>query len=211
MNKILGILGAGHLGQQIAHYAIEDNHYDKVVFFDDFTQESIVNGHQVIGKTEDVLPSFSKKKISHLMTGVGYKHMDVRAKFYNTYKNEIPFATIIHSSCWVDPTAKIGKGVVIYPNSTIDSHAVIKNNVLLNIGCTIAHNTIIESHCFLSPRVALAGFVTIDEQTILGINCTVIDNITITSKSQVGAGAVVVKDLVKKGVYIGVPAKLISE
>ncbi len=36
MNKTLAIIGAGHLGQQIAHFAIEDNHYSKVVFFDYF-------------------------------------------------------------------------------------------------------------------------------------------------------------------------------
>ena len=34
--KTLGIIGAGDLGQQIADYAINDNHYDGVVFFDDY-------------------------------------------------------------------------------------------------------------------------------------------------------------------------------
>ena len=31
--KTLGIIGAGDLGQQIADYAINDNHYDGVVCF----------------------------------------------------------------------------------------------------------------------------------------------------------------------------------
>ena len=30
--KTLGIIGAGDLGKQIAYYAINDNHYDEVVF-----------------------------------------------------------------------------------------------------------------------------------------------------------------------------------
>ena len=41
-NKTLAIIGSGDLGQQMAHYAISDNHYEKVVFFDDFTSEKEV-------------------------------------------------------------------------------------------------------------------------------------------------------------------------
>ncbi|WP_378183124.1 acetyltransferase [Aquimarina sp. SS2-1] len=208
MNSVLGIIGAGHLGQQIAHYAITDKHFEQVVFFDDFTGESNITGCPVLGRTQDILKSFSQKKITHLMIGIGYKHMAARANFYDIYKDKIPFARIIHSSCWVDPTAIIGEGVIVYPNSAIDAHVVIKNNVLLNIGCTIAHHTSIASHCFLSPRVALAGFIIVGEQVILGINCTVIDNITIGQNVKIGAGAVVVRDITEKGTYVGVPAKL---
>ena len=34
--KTLGIIGAGHLGLQITHHALHDNHFDEDVFFDDF-------------------------------------------------------------------------------------------------------------------------------------------------------------------------------
>ena len=39
MKKTLAIIGSGHLGQQIAHYALSDNHYEKVLFFDDFSND----------------------------------------------------------------------------------------------------------------------------------------------------------------------------
>ena len=45
--KTLAIIGSGHLGQQIAHYAIADNHYQKVVFFDDFSTETAINGFEI--------------------------------------------------------------------------------------------------------------------------------------------------------------------
>ncbi len=211
MGNILGIIGAGHLGQQIAHYAITDKHFEQVVFFDDFAAEVEIQGCPVLGKTEDVIASFAAKKITHLMIGIGYKHMNVRAELFEKFSNAIPFATVIHSSCWVDPTAKIGRGVVIYPGSTVDANVTIEDNVLLNVGCTIAHDTKIASHCFLSPRVALAGFVSVGTQVQLGINCTVIDNITILAISQIGAGAVVVSDIIERGVYVGIPARLRKE
>ena len=45
--KTLGIIGAGDLGKQIAYYAINDHHYEDVVFFDDETIKMkgvIING-----------------------------------------------------------------------------------------------------------------------------------------------------------------------
>ena len=33
MNKTLGILGAGELGKQLANFALNDKHYEHVVFF----------------------------------------------------------------------------------------------------------------------------------------------------------------------------------
>lgn len=55
MRKILAIIGSGHLGQQIAHYAISDNHFDEVVFFDDYNKDGIVNGYKILGTTNDIL------------------------------------------------------------------------------------------------------------------------------------------------------------
>ena len=36
MSKVLAILGAGELGKQVANFALQDGHYDKVVFYDVF-------------------------------------------------------------------------------------------------------------------------------------------------------------------------------
>ena len=47
MGKRLAILGAGHLGQQIAHYAISDKQYSQVVFFDDL--KGNVEGAKSVG------------------------------------------------------------------------------------------------------------------------------------------------------------------
>ena len=207
--KTLAIIGAGHLGQQIAHYAISDNHYQSVVFFDDFATQEFQNGYQILGTTQALLPHFSNKTFDELIIGVGYKHLDVRKELFQKYFNHIPFATIIHSSCWVDKTAKVNTGSVIYPNCTIDANATIENNTILNISCSIAHDSVIGAHSFLSPRVAVAGFVTIHEQTILGINSTIIDSISIAPKTQIGGGAVVIKTIQESGLYVGNPARFI--
>ena len=206
MNKTLAIIGAGDLGKQIAYHAISDNHFNTVVFFDDFNQNELINNFQVLGKVDDVFDSYNQGLFTHLIIGIGYKHMQERSDLFNRFKKDIPFTNIIHSSCNIDSSVMLGTGIVMYPGSILDANVVISDNVLINIGCVIAHDTKIESDCFLSPGVTLAGFVNVGTGSILGISCTVIDNININPNTQLGGGCVVIKNINKKGLYVGNPA-----
>lgn len=197
------------MGQQIAHYAISDNHYDKVVFFDDFTAEKEVNGFSVLGNSEAIISEFEKKAFDEILIGIGYKHLLVRKELFERFFNKIPFGKIIHSTSWVDATASINQGCVIYPSCSIDAHAIICANTILNMACVVAHDTIVGKHSFLSPRVALAGFINIGEMCVLGINSTVIDNISIVSKTKLGGGTVVIKNIENNGLYVGNPHRFI--
>jgi sugar O-acyltransferase (sialic acid O-acetyltransferase NeuD family) len=207
--KTLAIIGSGHLGQQIANYAISDNHYSKVVFFDDFSNDKSVNEFQILGNSDAVEQEFKKQMFDELLIGIGYKHLEVRKQMFDKFNEKIPFGKIIHSSSWVDETAIINKGCVIYPSCTIDAYSVIGHNSILNVSCTIAHDTNVGNHCFLSPRVALAGYVSIGDQSIIGINATIIDNINITNKTQIGGGTVVIENIDKAGLYVGNPQRFI--
>lgn len=209
MSKILAIIGGGDLGQQIAYHAISDNHAEAIVFFDDFSQNKLINGCQVLGRIDDVLDCYNNGLFTHSIIGIGYKHMKVRSEIFKKFSDKIPFLNIIHSSSRIDSSVKLGKGIVMYPGSILDANVVIGNNVLINIGCVIAHDTTVESDCFLSPSVNLAGFVNVGAQSILGINCTVIDNIDIVSNTQIGGGSVVVKNINKKGLHVGNPVHFV--
>lgn len=206
MSKILAILGAGELGQQIANFAISDGHYSKVLFYDDFSAESNVQG-----TSNALISDYSESKFSELIIGIGYHHLQPRKEKYEALKGKIPFGKIIHSSCWVDASAVIGDGCILYPNCTIDKNVIIDDNTILNLNCTIAHDTKIESHSFLAPSVTIAGFCTIGEQSFLGVGTVISDSITINSNIKTGAGTVVVKNLNQPGLYIGVPSKIIDK
>lgn len=207
--KTLAIVGSGDLGQQIAHYAITDNHYDKVVFFDDFATVSEINGYEIIGNSDSIKNEYSKKTFDELIIGIGYKHLLIRKALFEKFKNIVPFGKIIHSSSWLDSSAKVGDGCVIYPFCCIDANVIIGSNTIINISSGIAHDTKIDCHCFLSPRVALAGFIHVQEMCILGINSTIIDNVSIVSRTQLGGGTVVIKNIDEPGLYVGNPHRFV--
>lgn len=208
--KTLAILGAADLGQQIAYYAIQDRHYSKVVFFDDFTKEKEINGFPIVGNSDDIVSAYHDGLFNEIIIAIGYKHLQKKKEIYNLLEQKnISFGKIIHSSSWVDQTAEVKPGSVIYPGCIIDANAVISENTVLNVGCAIAHDTIIGKHSFLSPRVAVAGFVNVGERCVLGINCTIIDNIEIVAGTQIGAGSVVISSIVNAGLYVGNPHRFI--
>lgn len=205
MNKVLAILGSGELGKQIANFALTDNHYSKVYFYDD-----IQLGEGIKGNTNDLLKDFENKKFDELLIGIGYNHLKAREDKYLHLRDKVKFGRIIHTSSWIDPTASIEEGCIIYPKCVIDKNVIIKPNTILNLNCTIAHDTIVETSCFLAPSVSIAGFCSIESKCFVGINATIINNITITSETIIGAGSVVVKNSIKKGLYVGNPAKFIK-
>ena len=210
MNKTLAILGSGHLGQQIANLAISDNHYTKIVFFDDFSKEKQINGFDILGTAESIESAFKNNKFDELLIGIGYNYLSKRKFYFDQFKNKIPFGKIIHSSCYLDTSAKIMDGCIIYPSCCLDANSIVDSNTIINLSCTIAHDTTVGKHCFLSPSVSLAGFVIIEEECILGINTTVIDNIRIIKQTQTGASTVVINNITKSGVYVGNPQRLIK-
>ena len=208
--KTLGIIGCGHLGQQIANISVYDNHYDDVVFFDDFSSGKKINGFSVIGKIEDVEREFKNNKFSHLIIGIGYKHLKLRLELFLHYWSKVPFGKIIHSSCYMDRSSIIGDGCVIYPRTVIDFNVLIRENTIVNSNCTLSHNSIIGQNCFISPNSAIAGFVNISNSCFIGMNSTIIDNVSIQSNVFIGAGTVVTKDILSKGKYVGNPMRKIE-
>ncbi len=209
MSKILGIIGAGHLGLQIAHLAISDDHYGEIVFFDDVVEENTVNGFKVLGRTDSVIKHYQNNEFHELLIGIGYKHLNIRQELFGKFDGKVPFGRLLHSSSYIDQTAEIGEGVIIYPCCCIDANTYVAPNSILNLSCTIAHDCTIGAHSFLAPRVAIAGFVTTRERCFFGINTTISDTLSIVAETQTGAGAVVINDIKVSGLYVGNPIKKI--
>ena len=206
--KKLAILGAGHLGQQILHHCNDSNNYTPVCFFDDSKDKGkFINGLLVIGSFEDVITNYNNGLFDCIIIAVGYLHYDTRLYLYNKFYAIIPFASILHSSSYIDSSWRIGNGVFIYPGCILDSNVCIEDNVIINIGCKIAHDSLIKKHTILAPGVNIAGFVQIGESIHLGIGTVVIDNITICNNVKTGGGSVVINNINEPGLFYGIPAK----
>lgn len=209
MDRIL-IIGAGDLGQQIAHWMISD-HLNVIGFVDDWINKGTnIYGIKVLGKISDIEYLYSESIFDKLIIGIGYSHFDFREAIFNKFHGIIPFATYIHSSCFVDTTAVIAEGCVIYPNCFIDQNVIINENVLINICSILGHGCNIGSHSFVAAKVLIGGNANIGKKCMIGNGTTTLNGIKIIDRCVIGCGAVVLKSINKRGVYLGNPAKYFS-
>lgn len=103
------------------------------------------------------------------------------------------FATFIHPTATISPSAKIGDGVVIAPNVNIGPNVTIGDYTLINSRCSIGHDTNIGRFNFISPNVCFSGYSKVEEENLFGINSATIPGITVGSRNKIMAGMVLDK------------------
>lgn len=207
----IAIIGAAELGKLAAHHALTDSGVAVAGYYDDAAAGSTHFGLPVLGPLDEILADHSSGVFDHLFIAVGYKHTGLRKALYDRFSGKIPFANIIHSSSYVDPSCKVGEGVFILPNCTLDSGVTLGNNVLLNTGVVIAHHTTIGSHSFIAPAVHFAGLINVGESCFIGIGSTIINEIQIADNSTIGAGSLVLKNTSENSLSFGSPAKQVKK
>ena len=205
--KKLAIIGAGDLGQLIAHHAIESRELALTGFYDDFQAKGAIIGNaKVLGNLAEIEQGFHHQVFDSLIIGIGYKHISLRRSLYDKYQGKIPFANLIHNKAIIDSSAEIGEGNVILAGCILDVQVKVGNNVFFNPACVISHDSEIGSHSFLGPSVNIAGFVSIGKGCFLGIATTIIDHIQVCDFVQTGASSTIIKDIKESGLYLGSPA-----
>lgn len=204
--KRVAIIGAGDLGQQIAHFISHSKDKESVGFFDDFCKEKSCCSIPVLGKIEDIQSKYVENKFDSLIIAIGYAHLKFKDDLFLKLKTLIPFETIIHPSAIVDSSAKIMEGSVIYPGCIIDQRVTISPNTLLNLGVIISHDTKIGRSNFIGPGVVFSGFCETSEHVFVGSNSTIKNSIRITKDVKIGSGANVVKNISAEGIYYGNPS-----
>jgi acetyltransferase-like isoleucine patch superfamily enzyme len=118
----------------------------------------------------------------------------------------------IGSSCFIGPFTEIQKSVTIGNNVKIQSHTFICELVTIGDFCFIGHGVMFINDLFQNGGPAggnqnLWKETKIGNHVSIGSNATILP-VTICDHVVIGAGAVVTKDILKPGVYIGNPAKL---
>ena len=209
----IAIVGAGEFGLQAVHYINinRTNGFSVEIagWFDDTkTKGTVIMGCEVLGGIKDIDTYFREDKFDELFIALGYKHLDFKKHLIEIFKSKIPLANIISTPVSIDYTVKLGCNVMIYPGCIIDKEVIIEDGVTINLGSIVSHNSTVGICSFLAPRVTVAGFSTIGACSFLGIGSTVIDNINICDYVHTGAGAVITEDIMKAGLYLGLPAKL---
>jgi acetyltransferase-like isoleucine patch superfamily enzyme len=121
----------------------------------------------------------------------------------------------IGDDSFVGPFVEIQKNTTIGKNTKIQSHSFICELVSIGDECFIGHGVMFINDLFSEGRPA-HGNKDFWKNTKIGNNVSIGSNATILpveicNHVIIGAGAVVTKNIVESGVYVGNPAKKIKE
>ena len=209
--KDIVIIGAGGVGRETTWIIEQINSIEPtwniLGFIDDNKDiwNKKVNGYKVIGGI-NCLDNINKDTYV-IIAIANYK---IKKNFVNIINNRFKFASIIHPDVYLNNTISIGKGTIIYPGVIITTNVEIGNHVIVSPKCGIGHDSKIKDYVSLLWNVNISGFDVIEEGCLIGSGATVIQNKTISKESIVGAGAVVINDIVNKSTVVGVPGKVIK-
>ena len=125
----------------------------------------------------------------------------------NLKKLGLSYPNLIHKFSYVAKTVEmgqgnfIGAGVVLAPNVKLGDFNFVNRSVSIGHGTEILHFN------HFGPGCTVAGECKIGNRNFLGVQSAIINNVTIKDDITVGAGGIVIKDILESGTYAGVPAR----
>ena len=132
-------------------------------------------------------------------------------------KCQIGDGTLLKDYVRFAPKTVIGKNCVVDSAVKSSGQNVIGNNVTLRYDAIIAREVTIEDNVFISPQVMTIykthigekmGGIHIMKGAFIGTNAVLSNGVKIGPGVIIGAKALVTKNCLQPGIYIGVPAKL---
>lgn len=209
--KDLYIIGAGGFGREVAWIVERINSikptWNLKGFIDDNEtlwgstegEYHVFGGCEYLSALEDV----------YAVCAVGSSN--VRKKIIEKLKDtSVKFATLVDPSVLYSNSVKIGEGAIVCAGTIITVDVNIGDHVIVNLDCTIGHDAVIDDFVTIYPSVNVSGNVLIGECSELGTGTQIIQGKKVISNTIIGAGAIVFKDCLESGTYVGSPAKKIK-
>jgi len=208
MKKIV-IIGAGGFGREVEMLIDQINNlspqWDFLGFIDDEKPVGMpIGGSKVLGS----IPQVSLMKDVWVVLAIGNPMS--KEKILSKLNGDQQFATLIHPNVLIGKRVEIGAGTIICAGNIITTDIIIGRHVILNLSCTVGHDTVIGDLCSFMPSINISGEVVIEGGVYVGTGAKIINQLSIGTKTIVGAGAVVSKTLPANCTAVGIPAKPIK-
>ncbi|HEX5874402.1 MAG TPA: acetyltransferase [Pyrinomonadaceae bacterium] len=209
MAKLI-IFGAGDIARLAHYYFTRDSEHQVIAFTVDqkYRQGETFLDLPLVS-FEEVTDSYPPDECK-MFVALSYARMNrLREEKYHAAKEKgYELVSYISSRCSFLTDHPVGDNCFILEDNTIQPFVRIGNNVTLWSGNHIGHDATIEDHCFLASHIVVSGYVRIGNNCFIGVNATLRNSITIAPETLIGAGAVIMKDTVPKGVYLPPRAEL---
>ena len=206
MTSLFGIYGVGGCGRGILPVAREqlgDRPDVRLVFIDDQSDRSSVNGHEVLTLDQFTSAAAEEKKVAVAIASSRARQAVVeRCRAAGLSFFEVRAASAVRMDA-----VEIGEGALISPFVTFTSNIRIGDHFHANLYSCVEHDCVIGDYVTFAPGVQCNGNVHIGDHAYIGAGATIRQGIRIGKGAVVGMGAVVTREVPDGATVVGNPAR----
>lgn len=144
-----------------------------------------------------------------VVLGVGHPAIrkDIIARLRRN--DHLSFPNLIHPAVEIDfEWVHLGKGNVVSKGCEFSCDIQIGDFNQFNKCVGVGHDCIIGSYNVVTTGTHLSGNVQLGDEIFIGSGSEILPRVKVSSRTSIGAGAVVTRDIVEEGgTYVGIPAR----
>jgi sugar O-acyltransferase (sialic acid O-acetyltransferase NeuD family) len=187
--------------------------WQDVVLFDDAHPQlqTGARGRPVLGTLEQGI-DYCVRERAPAFVALGSKAGARRyAIFRALTQRNVQLTSLVHPSCYIASSVKLGVNVIMMPGCVVMADATIGSLCCLFSSVTLEHDVAVGENVVFGPGVVASGYVRIGRHAFVGAGAVCAPEVAVGERALVGAGAVVVADVAAGSVSIGVPARVHRE
>jgi sugar O-acyltransferase (sialic acid O-acetyltransferase NeuD family) len=173
---------------------------------------NFIGKYPVLGGTNEIVNFVKKGYFIHYTLHCTNKDKFERVEKFK--KLGVPLealASAVHPRACLDPSTRLGHGVLISPLATTSVGVEIGNFVHAYPHSYIAHEAVVGDFVTLTAHAIVGARVKVGEGAQLGLGSAIREDVRIGRYAVVGMGAVVLDDVEERSVVAGNPARMIKK
>lgn len=207
--KELVIIGAGGMGREVFHLALECPGYGTefiVKGFLDDNKNALDAFEYKYPPVIDTINNYEIKKDDIFSCSIG--DVQTKAKIVKMIESKGGiFMSLIHPNVCINQTVKLGNGLLVFHDVHVGSEAVIGNHVMLQSFAAIGHDAHIGDFTRIDPKASVVGGVIVGNRVTLHTMSVLNHKVVVGDDAVVGALSFVIRRVKANTTVFGVPAK----
>lgn len=205
MTEAVAIFGTGGFAREVACVLHDLGRGHEIVAFHE--PDEVFEPRTLLGVDVRSQSAFDPAQ-ARAVVGIG--NPATREKVVSELPSGTVFETLVHPTAVLSQWVRLGEGSIVCAGAVLTCQITLGRHCQLNLNSTVGHDCTFGDFCTVAPGANISGNVELGARVDVGTQAAFRQRIRVCDDAIIGMGAVVVKDIVEPGTYVGVPAKKVT-